>query len=459
MERVGISHRASLEKENYYLPKDFSGSSKHEAEEAFASVAAEASVQAKAVETTPQHSKRRPLLVALGVVASALLLAMAVRKQLYFVEKSPPVKPSEVPTVEPAGSSDVLKEETREILKLPEQEPLEGAELPKVELAGPPGAPEQEPTKIPDELNEEPPGVLEEPGVDLAGPPSVSGEEFSKTELPELELAQPTDVPKGEPSEVPGLPEQEPTETSEVFSLVESPEVPEQEPVGTVGGPKEEPSDIPGVLKVELAESLDSLEEQPSEMPRVLEQELSESLEVSKEEELSGPPEVLEQGPTDTPDLPEEEHTKASEKPEIQDKIIKLIEWATHIPVPRRTILYRPDLEERKFGEVTSVDGVKYTFSAQFRVLTPAYDPEEMAALLSDEVPKLVDQCNPYKESVRRLSRNYGFYGVFGNVERGQIMVSFANYARLITKPLKGFQILGRNGILSMVQVLHAART
>ncbi|KAL8442984.1 hypothetical protein Emag_006164 [Eimeria magna] len=118
------------------------------------------------------------------------------------------------------------------------------------------------------------------------------------------------------------------------------------------------------------------------------------------------------------PDKPEE----ATWSPE--EKLDKLVEWVRQMPVPEDRIVYSPELEKQTMEEELVSDGMRFTFLARFRILTPAFDPEEVIPSMLEGVPKLVEQCIGEKKDVLKFSRYHNFYQIFGDSKRGAIFVS-----------------------------------
>ncbi|KAL8444488.1 hypothetical protein Emed_006185 [Eimeria media] len=477
MERAGYSRRASVGTESNYSPKSSSRRSERVTDDAFTEVTPETTVNAEREEAISRHAKRRPFLIVLAVVASALLLALALRKQLYPAAKSPAVKPQEVPKVKPAETPTVREEKVRDVPKVPEQQPVE-EEWPKLELAAPPEVSEQQPAKSLDllmEVEEQPLVLPEVTTLGVAGPPDEAEKQPPQTpELPELQLVEPSAVPEEEPTETPQLPVQEPTVAPEL-ELAGPPEAPKQELIDVGGTPTEDPSRSPGPLMVEPAKPVHSpVRKEPPQMPEVPEKEPPQMLPKVSEMpkvEVVRPREVPRQEPSPPPVapttvvpttvvstqvVPSLESKKTSELPQlcgeeveerqcrviateseetlckrvfqqlIQAKIRELVNWAFNMPAPEGKMLYRTDLEHKKFEEAVIIDGVKFLFSAQFRILTPFYKPQEMADLLAQGVPELVEKCVSHGKDARRFSRFYVEHQVFGDMKRGQVTFSVA---------------------------------
>ncbi|KAL8273975.1 hypothetical protein Esti_002064 [Eimeria stiedai] len=137
--------------------------------------------------------------------------------------------------------------------------------------------------------------------------------------------------------------------------------------------------------------------------------------------------------PAGSPGVPEEALIEAPEKPrvkplppEFQEKIIKLAEWARQMPAPEGETLHLPELEEDKFEEVLLRDGVRYIIRAYFMKLTPAYDPDKTAAILSEGVTKLLDECKRDADDVRKHDVFRVPTAVLGDISSAQIYVLIA---------------------------------
>ncbi|KAL8444489.1 hypothetical protein Emed_006186 [Eimeria media] len=186
MKDMGLSYRVLPEEEEASLKASLA-LLEHKAVEASSADSAETSIKAEAVKTPRQYVKRRPFLIVLVFVASALLLALVLRKQLHLVGKPSPTKPPLVFEKEPADITEDLKEE-----------PSEEMENVKMELE-----------KTPEKLMEAPEVLKLQP----AKPSDHVAEEKppKMPKVPEEGLLESTEVPKG------AGPEQEPTHTPDVL--------------------------------------------------------------------------------------------------------------------------------------------------------------------------------------------------------------------------------------------------
>ncbi|KAL8447951.1 hypothetical protein Emag_004149 [Eimeria magna] len=223
-------------------------------------------------------------------------------------------------------------------------------------------------------------------------------------------------------------------------------EKPNVEPAGLLGGHEEKLMEAPENPTGEHTGPQRALEEEfgeASEKPKV---DSTKTLGVPQKEliETTEKPEVKLTGP---PGVSKEEPEKALEKPKVEllppeQTVAKLAEWAKEerdlraaehlfmgvceIAVPERKALLFPELEEEKFEAVVLRGGVRYILRAYFLKVTPAFDPEETAAILSDGVTKLLKECirdeqDAYKRDVFRTPT-----AVFGDTKTAQIFVVLA---------------------------------
>ncbi|KAL8444589.1 hypothetical protein Emed_006162 [Eimeria media] len=175
MEDVSTSQEAQPEEDVANNLQEGSSDSSED-EEAASSVddSSESYIEPGVVKAMRRLANHRTSLTPLAVLASALVLALVVRRQMHPVEKTPPRLPG-----------------------MFQEELVEDAEKPKVELIGPPevGGVLEETSKKPMEAPpEKSPGVSQEelvedadmPKLELVGPPEVGGvlEETSKKLMP-----------------------------------------------------------------------------------------------------------------------------------------------------------------------------------------------------------------------------------------------------------------------------------
>ncbi|KAL8433309.1 hypothetical protein ACSSS7_003993 [Eimeria intestinalis] len=186
------------------------------------------SVPAKHKKPTRRDAKRGPFFAVLAVVASALLLAVILRKQLPSVEKPLPVKPPEVPGEQPSPTLEEPELEFAGAFELLEEAAAEATEDKQTDI---PEVPEQVLTRTPEAPTEEPRQTEEEPQL---------------AEEPRVEPLGPVDVADQETIGVPEAPEdkqeREPTPATEAL---------QEEPAGPLDGVQEEQQNVLEHPKVE----------------------------------------------------------------------------------------------------------------------------------------------------------------------------------------------------------------
>ncbi|KAL8438049.1 hypothetical protein ACSSS7_000508 [Eimeria intestinalis] len=176
---------------------------------------------------------------------------------------------------------------------------------------------------------------------------------------------------------------------------------------------------------------------------RAREEELSQAL-GKPEKDPTDPLGLLKEGPQTTPERPKvepprlprvpkaapekaaEEHKAEVLPPEFQQAIVSLVDWAKQVPVPKTEILRLPDLEDNKFEVVLLKDGLRYIIRAYFMKLTPAYDSEKTAALLSEGATELLEGCLREEDNVHTRGVYHTPTAVLGDIRGGQIYVVIA---------------------------------
>ncbi|KAL8449410.1 hypothetical protein Emed_003061 [Eimeria media] len=390
MEDVNTSQQAPPEEDvANNLQEGSSDSSEDEEAASFADDSPDSYIEPGVVKAMRRLAKHRASLIPLAVLASALVLALVVRRRMHPVEEEL-VEAAAKPKVEPLGLpglGGVLEETPEKPVptppeKLPgvsQEELVEGGEKPKVEPIGLPGP--TPPEKLPGVSEEELVEGGEKPKVEPIGLPGVSGvlEETSK---------QPVPTP---PEKLPGVSQEE---------LVEGGEKPKVEPIG-----------LPGVSGV------------PEETPK----------------KSCSPPQPV-QAPVPVQIKPQYYEYKGFE---AQNVLRDVVRWAKEAPVRKDESVGEEQLWESRLKVVWRFDGVRYDLLAHFTNLTPAYDAERVSVLglivtmnfesavfeqtaaeLKKGVLELFEQTRLYEEQARNGEYPPACRLEFGDPQSGEGSVS-----------------------------------
>ncbi|KAL8444077.1 hypothetical protein Emed_006413 [Eimeria media] len=381
MEDPSTSEEAQPEEEAAdNLQEGSSDSSDDEEAASSADDSPESTIEPGVVKAMRRLAKQRTSLTPLAVLASALVLALVVRRQMHPVEEEL-VEAAEKPKVKPIGPPEVggvLEKTPGKLMEPPprfpgvsQEELVEGGDKPKLELIGPP----------------EKAGVLEKTPGKLMEPPRAESSGVSQEELveggdkPKLELIGPPEV-DGVLEKTPGKPmpvqAPVPVQTKARFHEYEKFEVRLW---------------VKGIKNCDAAAS-------PLGLP------------------LFG---AL----------------------KVQKLVNDVVQWAKEAPVEKDKSLDDNDLWDSLLAAVWRTDGVRYKLAAHFTKLTPAYDAERVslsglivtmnfesalfkqtAAELAKGVPQLLEETHLYEKQAREGKKVRLLILDFGDPQSGKGMVS-----------------------------------